>query len=190
MVDPDDLRISDETLLRRFTAGDAVAFDRLVRRHQSAVYRFARAVLPDGADAVEVLRDTFQAARRGAARFRDEPSARPWLLALARNAAERRHPRPGREIDATPLRDLARAAGWNSPNGGSPPLDTRSLEAALAALAPEDREILVLREREKLGPGEAARVTGLTEAAVRTRLHRARLRLLAKLHEGGGADGG
>lgn len=189
MVDPDDLRISDETLLRRFTAGDAAAFDRLVTRHQSAVYRFARAVLPDGADAEEVLRDTFQAARRGAARFRDEPSARPWLLTLARNAAERRHPRPGKEPDATPLRDLARAAGWHSSDSGSPPADARSLREALAALAPEDREVLVLREREKLGPGEAARVTGLSEAAVRTRLHRARLRLLARLRQGG-ADGG
>lgn len=189
MVDPDDLRISDETLLRRFTAGDATAFDRLVRRHQSAVYRFARAVVPDGADPEAVLRDAFQAARRGAVRFRDEPSARPWLLTLARNAAERLHPKACREADPTPLRELARAAGWNGRSGNGLPADAQSLEAALSALAPEDREILVLREREKLGPDEAARVTGLTEAAIRTRLHRARLRLLAKLAEGG-ADGG
>jgi RNA polymerase sigma-70 factor (ECF subfamily) len=188
MVDPDDPRISDETLLRRFTAGDAAAFDRLVKRHQSAVYRYARAVLPDGADAEEVLRDTFLTARRAASRFRDEPSARSWLLAFARNAARQRHPRD-READATPLRDLARTAGWHTPGGAaSPPVDARSLEAALAALAPEDREALVLREREKLGPDEAARVTGLTQSAVRARLHRARLRLVAKLREGE-ADG-
>ena len=185
MVAPDDLRISDETLLRRFATGDATAFDRVVKRHQSAVYRFARALAPDGADPEEILRDTFEAARRGAARFRDEPSARPWLLTLARNAAERRYPRAGRESDPTPLRDLARAAGWHSLNGDGVPDDTRSLENALASLAPEDREVLILREREKLGPGEAARVTGLTEAAIRTRLHRARLRLLARLKEGG-----
>lgn len=188
MVDPDDLRISDEALLRRFIAGDAAAFDRLVRRHQSAVYRYALAVVPDGADPEEVLCDTFQAARRGAARFRDEPSARPWLLTLARNAAERRHPGRGRETDPTPLRELARAAGWHSRDGAGPPAGVQGLETALSALAPEDREVLVLREREKLGTDEAARVTGLTEAAIRTRLHRARLRLLAKLAEGG-ADG-
>ncbi|HSG38387.1 MAG TPA: sigma factor-like helix-turn-helix DNA-binding protein [Thermoanaerobaculia bacterium] len=188
MVDPDDLRISDETLLRRFLAGDAAAFDRLVRRHQSAVYRYARAVVPDGADPEEVLCDAFQAARRGAARFRDEPSARPWLLTLARNAAERRHPRQGRENDPMPLRELARAAGWHGRDGSVPP-DVQGLETALSALAPEDREVLVLREREKLGTDEAARVTGLTEAAIRTRLHRARLRLLAKLTEGGAGGG-
>jgi RNA polymerase sigma-70 factor, ECF subfamily len=188
MVDPDDLRISDETLLRRFAAGDAAAFDRVVRRHQSAVYRYARAVTPDGADPEAILRDTFEAARRGAARFRDEPSARPWLLTLARNAAERRHPRAGRESEPTPLRNLARAAGWHSLDGDSVPDAPRDVEAALASLAPEDREVLVLREREKLGTDEAARVTGLTEAAIRTRLHRARLRLLARLK--GGTDGG
>jgi RNA polymerase sigma-70 factor (ECF subfamily) len=189
MVAPDDLRISDETLLRRFTAGDASAFDRVVKRHKSAVYRFARAVVPDGGDPEAVLRDAFEAARRGAARFRDEPSARPWLLTLARNAAERRHPRSGRESDPTPLRDLARAAGWHGRNGDGLRDDPRSLETALASLPSEDREVLILRELEKLGPDEAARVTGLTEAVIRTRLHRARLRLLARLREGG-ADGG
>lgn len=188
MVAPDDLRISDETLLRRFAAGDAAAFDRVVRRHQSAVYRYARAVTPDGADPEVILRDTFEAARRGAARFRDEPSARPWLLTLARNAAERRHPRASRESEPMPLRELARAAGWHSPNGDGLPDDALTLEAAFASLAPEDREVLVLREREKLGTDEAARVTGLTEAAIRARLHRARLRLLARLK--GEAHGG
>ena len=179
----DDARVSDETLIGRIAAGDPSAFDRLVRRHQAAVYRFARAAAPVDDDALEILRETFLAARRAAPRHRDETSARPWLLALARQAIELRHPR-SREADLTPLRELARAAGWQS--GGDAVIDEGgpAVAAAFAALPPEDREILTLCDREYFTVDETARVTGLSDAAVLTRLHRARLRLLARLKEG------
>lgn len=178
MVDADDSRVSDETLIGRIVAGDPSAFDRLVRRHQAAVYRFACAAV-DG-DAEEILREAFLAARRAAPRHRDEPSARPWLLALARQAIDRRPPR-SRAADLTPLRELARAAGWGS-SGGDSSLrdDSQAVVAAFAALPPEDREILTLCDLEYFTVDEAARVTGLSDTAVRTRLHRARLRLLAR----------
>jgi RNA polymerase sigma-70 factor (ECF subfamily) len=190
MVDADDTRVSDETLIGRIAAGDPAAFDRLIRRHQAAVYRFARAAAPAApadspALAEEVLRETFLAARRAAARHRDEPSARPWLLALARQAIDRLHPR-STDADATSLRELAGAAGWKTGEDGASLGDGGGLavEAAFAALAPDDREILTLCDREYFTLDEAARVTGLPDAAVRTRLHRARLRLLARLKEG------
>lgn len=177
MVEADDARISDETLIGRTAAGDVSAFGRFVRRHQAAVYRFARAAAPGEAE--EILYDTFAAARRGAVRYRDESSARTWLLALARRAIDRRYPQAGRETDATPLRELARLAGQGhlAENG----------EAAsiFEALPPEDREILTLCDREYFTVDEAARVTGLPESAVRTRLHRARLRFLARWKEDG-----
>jgi RNA polymerase sigma-70 factor, ECF subfamily len=183
MAQADDARISDETLIGRTAAGDLTAFDRLVRRHQAAVYRFARAATPREGEPEEILRETFLAARRVAARYRDETSARPWLLALARQAIDRRYPRRDRDADATPLRELARAAGWDLAGvldaGSAEPPTRHSVGAALEELAPGDREILTLCDREHLTVGEAARVAGLPEAAVRTRLHRARLRLLA-----------
>jgi RNA polymerase sigma-70 factor (ECF subfamily) len=185
-VTADDARVSDETLIGRIAAGDPSAFDRLVRRHQAAVYRFARAAAPDEDGALEVLRETFLAARRAASRQRGEASARPWLLSLARQAIDRL--RPGlREADLTPLRELARAAGWQSGGDGVPEAPEESgpaVEAAFTALPPEDREILTLCDREYFTLDEAARVTGLPDTAVRTRLHRARLRLLARLKEG------
>jgi RNA polymerase sigma-70 factor (ECF subfamily) len=189
-VTADDARVSDETLIGRIAAGDPSAFDRLVRRHQAAVYRFARAAAPGDGDAVEILRETFLAARRAAARHRDETSARPWLLALARQTIDRLCPR-SREADLTSLRELARAAGWRSEGDGAldiPEENGSAVEAAFAALPPEDREILTLCDREYFTLDEAARVTGLPDTAVRTRLHRARLRLLARLREG--AHGG
>src|SRR4030095_14938688 len=93
MVDADDARISDETLIGRVTAGDLSACERLVKRHQAAVFRFGGAAAPGECEAEEILWETFLAARRVAARHRHEPSARPWLLALARPGIDRRHPR-------------------------------------------------------------------------------------------------
>ncbi len=184
MVDPDDVRISDETLIGRVAAGDPAAFPRLVRRHQAAVYRFARAAAPADGQEEEIVRETFLDARRRAGRYRDGFSARPWLLALARQVIDRQHPRRSRDADATPLRELARAAaveGWSGWDGAL--VDRRAVAAAFAELPPEDREILTLCDRESLSLEEAARVTGLADPAVRTRLHRARLRLLARTKE-------
>jgi RNA polymerase sigma-70 factor (ECF subfamily) len=184
MVDADDSRVSDETLIGRIAAGDPSSFDRLARRHQAAVYRFARAAASGGADeAGEILHETFRAAWRAAHRHRDEPSARPWLLALARQAIGRRNARSP-EADLTPLRELARSAGWGS--SGDEPFGEdgrnmgQNMEAAFTALPAADREILTLCDREYFTVDEAARVTGLADAAVHTRLHRARLRLLAR----------
>jgi RNA polymerase sigma-70 factor (ECF subfamily) len=189
MVDAEDSRVTDETLIGRIAAGDPSAFDRLVRRHQAAVYRFVRAALPaetgaDAGGAEEILGATFLAARRGAARHRDEPSARPWLLALARQEIDRRHPR-SRERGLTSLRELAQGAGWGSAGGGeAPEYDAREVASAFAALPPEDRELLTLCDREYFTVDETARVTGLSDSAVCTRLHRARVRLLARIEAG------
>lgn len=177
MVQADDARISDETLIGRTAAGDVSAFGRFVRRHQAAVYRFARAVAPGEPE--EILYDTFAAARRSAGRYRDESSARTWLLALARRVIERRYPQAGRETDPTPLRELARLAAQE------PLVENGEAATLFEALPPEDREILTLCDREYFTIDEAAQVTGLSDSAVRTRLHRARLRFLSRWKENG-----
>src|SRR5947199_3247359 len=147
MVDTEDSRVTDETLIGRIAAGDPSAFDRLVRRHQAAVYRFVRAaVSPDVTDAgaEEILRETFLAARRAAPRHRDEPSARPWLLALVRQAIDRLFPQ-AHEREIPSLRELAAEAGWGRAGGDeAPEYGAREVEAAFTALPPEDREILTL----------------------------------------------
>jgi RNA polymerase sigma-70 factor (ECF subfamily) len=172
MVDGDDARISDETLIGRTAAGDRSAFERLVRRHQAAVLRFARALAHDDADAEAALHETFLAAWRAAGRFRYDASARTWLLSIARHAIYRRHRRWS--DDPSPfvsLRELGEAAGWGVEDEGF-----------------EDREILILRELEGLSDEEAAGVAGLTEGAARNRLHRARLRLMTYLRKDAGDE--
>ncbi len=207
MVEQDDTRISDATLIGRIAAGDAAALERLARRHQAAVYRFLQAAAPPASPATpastadelgESLAETFRAARREASRHRDETSARPWLLALARQAIDRRSAREAgeaREADAAPFRELALAAGWGEPDAAGEPAGEMSAqsfdaEPALASLPPQDREILTLCDHEYFTLEEAARVTGSSESAAATRLHRARLRLLARLRESPGGAGG
>ncbi len=193
MASQDDTRISDATLIGRIAAGDSAALEHLARRHQAAVYRFLQAAAPpppptttagEPADPADHLAETFRAARRDAYRHRDETSARPWLLALARQTIDRRS-RADTVPDAAPLRELAHEAGWGQPDGaGELAGENADAEPALAALPPQDREILTLCDREYFTLEEAARVTGTSESVAATRLHRARLRLLARLREG------
>jgi len=193
MFDGNDVPPSDAALIRRTAAGESSAFDILVRRHQAAVRRFTRELAGDPAQAEDALLETFLAAWRGSARRRDDSvSVLTWLLTLARQALTRQN--LGRQpavqaAENTPLRELAQAAGWGRSGLAAESTGRQALETAFAALNPADREILVLRDLEGLAEEEAAAVIGTSEAVVRARLHRARLRLLAKLREGG-SDGG
>ena len=110
--------------------------------------------------------------------FRGTGSARSWLLSMARNAHRHQHRRRVDEPRAfVPLELLAQRAGW-----GADPAESRRADAALAhdlltqALAHlplDEREVLVLRELEGMSGPEAAAVLQLTEAAMKSRLHRA-----------------
>lgn len=178
----------DVDLIQRTAAGDREAFERLVERHQAAVYRFVRALGPDSASSEDALQETFLAAWRSAATFRGESSARTWLLTIARNAALRQSRRRAGEPDVddvAPLDELAIAAGW----GASDDPETAAIRGeeraavarALDSLGLEERRVLVLRDLEQMTGDEAARILGLTLPALKSRLHRARLRFAAHL---------
>ena len=144
----------------------------------------------EGAAAEDVLQETFLAAWRAAGSFEGRSAARTWLLTIARNQAWHHRERAARlpVDDGAELPELGEAAGWGaqSPEEGALRSERRALLArALAALAPEDREVLVLRDLEELTGEEAAAALGLSLAAVKSRLHRARQRLAAELRRDG-----
>jgi len=184
-------------LLRAAEGGDAAAFDALMERHQAAVFRFARALVRTDADAEDVLQQTFLSVWRtvttGKARKDGDASVKSWLFTIARNGAYRTgRRRVGEPKQHESLEELGAAAGWGE--GDDPETLTHALESrerlheALLALPDEDREVIVLRDVEGLTGPEAARVLQLELPAVKSRLHRARLRLRALLrgdgHEG------
>jgi RNA polymerase sigma-70 factor (ECF subfamily) len=177
--------VSDEELLRRVGERDEAAFGAFVARHRAGVYRFVSVMTPGEAE--DALQETFLAVWRGAARFRGESSGRTWVYAIARNAALRLRARRA-AAGAESLEELGLEAGW----GGSSPEEVlgraereRALWSAMAGLAEEDREVLLLRDVEGVDGETAARLLGLTLAAMKTRLHRARLRLMGAMRRKG-----
>jgi len=180
------LKASDAELLSNFAAGDASAFNTFVERHRAAVYRYVGALTQDAADAEDALQDTFVAAWRSASTFQGAEAARGWLFTIARNAVRLLYRRRvGEPADFVPLDELGLDAGWGG-EPGSPDLlealESREvLERALQSLSREDREVLVLRDLEGLSNEETARLVGIAVRAAKSRLHRARLRLAARL---------
>ncbi len=174
----------DAALLRRAAGGDRSAYDTFVTRHQDALFRFLRLAAGQDGDAEDALQEAFLAAWRAAGGFRGGDSARAWLFTIGRHALLRlRRRRVDEPADLVPLEALGCEAGW----GGEPAVepaggDRRAqLTAALGRLAPPDREVIVLRELEGFSGEEAAALLGLELPALKSRLHRARLRLAAEL---------
>ena len=177
----------DASLLARTADGDRHAFGALVARHQDAVFRWARTFTSSDAAAEDVLQETFLAAFRYARSFEGRSSVKTWLMTIARNHARRSHRKPDEAIQSEPtLERLGLAAGWGASREGDPEraASASELRAALDRLAADDREILVARELEGLTGPETAELLGISLAAAKARLHRARLRLVAELRKG------
>lgn len=146
----------------------------------------------DAALAEDALQDTFLAVLEHAGSFRGASSARAWLHTLARHALGRRvrrrvgEPSPA-ELD-TDLEALAHRAGFGSATAGwaSALEDREHIERSLASLSDDDREVLALVDAEGFTLEEAALSCALSEAALKSRLHRARLRFMAALRVHGG----
>ena len=175
--------IKDSELLSQAASGDANAFEAFVLRHREAVWRFAHSLAQNPASAEDALQDTFLSAWRSAAEFQGEDSALGWLLTIARNAVYRQYRgRAGEPDRMESLAELGEAAGWGAEDD---PLDAIVVQdevgRALGRLSLEDREVLVLREIEGFSIEECSTLLGLGCPALKSRLHRARLRFTAHL---------
>lgn len=185
----EDSEDRDAALIRLAAGGDAGAFSEIVGRHEAAVFRFARALAANQGAAEDALQETFLAAWRGAESFRGESSVRSWLLTIARNAVHRQYRRrvdEPKEMES--LSALGSAAGWGMDDEDPERIALRQesrelLMRAFARLTAADREVLALRDGEQLSGEETAAALGLSVAAMKTRLHRARLRLAAGVKE-------
>lgn len=166
--------MDDQLLARRARGGDDVAFETLVRRHTATVWRFARTMTPDDHAAEEIVQDTFMKAYRGLGSYRGEGAITTWLYSICRRTAIDRG--RGRSavvvaLDAArsvPARDLAAD-------------DRVVLEAAIASLPEEEREAFVLSAVLGYSQEEAAALVGIPASTMRSRMSRARTRLLAAL---------
>jgi RNA polymerase sigma-70 factor (ECF subfamily) len=180
--------VTDEELAHRAVAGEQAAFAELVSRYERRVYSLARRLAPSAADAEDVLQETFVRVYRKLSTFRGEARFSTWLFRVATNCAlmarRRRRREPTESLDAyLPAFERGgrhvRAADHGRAARAEELLDRRrltgALRKALERLPDRYRTPLVLRDLEDLETREVARALGLSEAAVRQRVHRARL---------------
>jgi RNA polymerase sigma-70 factor (ECF subfamily) len=174
--------LSDQDLLAAVRAGDRAALERLLERHQGAVYRFGAKMCREEEDAKDVLQETLLAAARHLPEFRGASSVSTWLYTIARSFCikKRRTSKfaPAHVESLEAQRDAA-AEVADAARGPEEDAAGRQLQSvlddAIASLDPMYREVLVLRDVEGLSAAEVGEVMGLSVEAVKSRLHRARV---------------
>jgi RNA polymerase sigma-70 factor, ECF subfamily len=176
----------DRRLLERARSGEQDALEQLLERYQSQVYRFGLKMCREPEDAKDVLQDTLLSVARNLRDFRGASSISTWLYTIARSfcVKKRRTSKFAPKDGALPLEDeAARVAdpGVAADEALASKQVEEALEAAIAGLEPMYREVLLLRDVEGLTAPEVARVTGASVQAVKSRLHRARLAVRARI---------
>ncbi len=188
---------SDELLAADAAAGDERAFEALVERYRGRVYRLACRLTGLEGDAQDALQETFLQVHRGLPSFRGESRFSTWLYRIATNAALMARRARARRPAASLEEFLPRFDA-----GGGHAAEPADLEAAARADELLDRRLLaekaregverlpepyrdafVLRDLEDLPTAEVAALLGIESAAVRQRVHRARLMLRGYLSD-------
>ena len=165
---------------------DLVAFEQLVEEYGDRVYSIALRITGSPADAEDAMQDAFLSAFRSWSDFRAEAAVTTWLYRIAVNAALQRvrSRRPVQYLsdDAADAEDVH---DWSTdvPQAAARSELHAELERGIGLLPDDLRVTLVLRDVEGLSTAETAAALGLTEAAVKSRLHRARALLRRFLEE-------
>ncbi len=184
--------MDEPTLLRKLQARDEAAFNRLVREHQAQVFRLSLRMLGDSAEAEEITQEVFVTVFKSIDRFRGDSKLSTWLYRIAINHCRnrikylnRRARGATQEFDDFSDRETS-ASGTNSrlprPDelAEGHELESR-LRVAMARLPGDQRELLVLRDVEGLSYDDIQSITRLAAGTVKSRLHRARLALIAAI---------
>ena len=183
----------EEALIERIKAGETELFLELIKPYEKGVYLLAYSVLKNEADAEDAAQETVLKAYKYLHQLSSSGKFKPWLLQIAMNEARMRR----RKARAHLYESIDE--GFEEENGGEvmprdladwrdTPLELlerkevrEQLNRALYELPDIYREIFLLRDVQRLDEAEAAEVLGISKAAAKARLHRARLQLREKL---------
>ena len=201
---------TDQALLCRLRRGDEQAFDHLVRAWWPPMLRVARGFVSTDASAQEVVQDTWLVVIRGLAGFEGRSSLRTWVFRILVNIAKTRGVKEQQTIplsavaadeDTGPTVDPSRFRDPGDPewprhwtSAGTPRRwdtdpeaevirgETRGLvSAAVEALPPRQRQVVVLRDVQGFDSGEVCELLGMTPENQRVLLHRGRAKVRAAL---------
>jgi RNA polymerase sigma-70 factor (ECF subfamily) len=186
--------LSDEEVIRRVRAGEGELFEVLMRRYNQRLYRVARSIVKDEAEAEDVMQQAYVNAYTHLDQFADRARFSTWLTRIAVYEAlgRLRRRRRVREVDVSSETEgtgATLASAEPSPEQQALTAELRRLlEGAVDALPRTSRSAFVLREVEGLSTAEAAACLGVSEDVVKTRLSRARGMLRKALLERAGVE--
>jgi RNA polymerase sigma-70 factor (ECF subfamily) len=195
-VQSPDVELTDAELVRRCINRDAAAVGVFTQRYNQRLYRIARSILGDAAEAEDAVQDVYLKAFSGLERFRGESGVGTWLTRIAINEslgrARRRKPTVAWEPDAEPAQQPHTL--YSSPSAGPDPemsmaqQELQSLvERSIDALPEPFRLVFVARFVEGLSVEETADLLDIRPETVKTRAHRARRRIRLDLETRVGA---
>jgi RNA polymerase sigma-70 factor (ECF subfamily) len=178
----------DDELLKRSAKGDEDAFTILYRRHADVLYRFAFRMTGSSWGAEEIVQDVFMTLVREPGKYDAERGTLPaFLFGITRNKIMKYHERLPREVSLVERQEDGNGGGLTLRDSFTPAMWAEQRErlekvrAAVMDLPIEFRETVVLCELEEMSYDQAARMLDCPIGTIRSRLHRGRALLLAKL---------
>lgn len=177
-------KIDDEELVRRARERDEAAVRAITQRYNRRLFRVARSILRDDAEAEDVVQETYVRAFTGLEHFRGDAAFGTWITRIAMNEAlgrlRKRHPTVdwatyGENRTQAEIIDFPISAASNDPERTMAQGEIRAvLEHAIDELPDAFRAVFVARIVEGMSVEETADLFGLQAETVKTRLHRAR----------------
>jgi RNA polymerase sigma-70 factor (ECF subfamily) len=169
----------EAAVVARARAGDADAWESLVRRHQEPVFRLAYLILGDAAEAEDIAQEAFLRATLALGRFDEARPLRPWLLSIAANLARNRRRGLGRAWAAMQRAFLSEPRRHHPPPDRTPASDARRLRQAVERLRPDARDVVYLRYFLGLSEAETAAALNIPPGTAKSRHSRALAQLRA-----------
>lgn len=184
---PQNKDLPDEELVQRILAGETALYEILMRRYNQRIFRVARAILKNDTEAEDVMQDAYVRAYSKLEQYAGDARFSTWLTriavheCLARLRKQKRFT-PMEEIETHDSPGILKALGSN-PEEQLVATELRTvLEAEIDRLPKIYRAVFILREVEEMSTIDSAIALGITEKAVKTRLHRAKALLRSRLY--------
>ena len=169
---------TDQEIVERVKAGDTALYEIIMRRYNQRLYRVARAILHDDAEAEDVMQDAYVRAYQNLHQFAGRAPFSAWLTSVAVHEAIRRlHLRNrNQQLDDTehngePVMNMVETSPDPEKTASAAEL-SQLLEQALLGLPEQYRTVVMLRDVEEMSTSETAAALDLTEDNVKVRLHR------------------
>jgi len=189
--------LPDEEVVRRILQGETALFELIMRRYNQRLYRIARAILRDDAEAEDVMQDAYVRAYEHLAQFAGRSQFSTWLTRIAIHEALSRSQRRKR-TEQFSARDSHEGIRDGEVNVAADALNPEqqvsvselrgALEVAILSIPEQYRLVLMMRDVEQLNTQETASALDLSEENVKVRLHRARAMVRKNLFARAGAD--